>query len=195
MFTGIIKETAPIVKSVRKGDSLELTIKKPKGWKLSLGESIALNGACMTVKSLAENDFSVFLMPESLRKTIFGISSPKKVNLEMPMKASDSFGGHMVLGHVDAVGEIAQIKKSGADKIYKISFKKEFANLVVPKGSIAVDGISLTVVEAGKNFLTVALIPYTLEHTTIGTKKVGDKVNLEFDIIAKHIIKYIGKRA
>lgn len=191
MFTGIIKETALVVKSAPKGDSLELTIKKPKSWKLALGESIAMNGACMTVKSLSKSAFSVFLMPETLRKTAFGSVVPDKINLERCLTASDLLGGHIVLGHVDAVGEIIDIKKNGGDRIYKVRFPSKFSKLVVEKGSIAIDGISLTIVSAGKNFLTVALIPYTLENTTIGAKQAGDKVNLEFDIIAKHVERMI----
>ncbi len=187
MFTGIIKEVVPILNSSKKKDLLELTVKTPKGWKLKLGESISISGVCLTVSVVNKGSFKAALMPETLRKTIFGRGAPKVVNIERCLKASDLLGGHIVLGHVDVVGTILNIYNQGSDRIYKISFPKNFSNLVVEKGSITIDGISLTIVSAGKDFLTVALIPYTLKHTTVGGKAVGDKVNLEFDIIAKHI--------
>ncbi len=194
MFTGIIKEVVPILNSSKKKDLLEFTIKTPKGWRLTLGESISISGTCLTVSAINKGSFKAILMPETLRKTTFGYSIPKEVNIERCLRASDLLGGHIVLGHVDVVGAILNIHNEGSDRIYKISFPKNFSNLVVEKGSITIDGISLTIVSAHKDFLTVALIPYTLKHTTIGGKAVGDQVNLEFDIIAKHIAAATRKR-
>lgn len=187
MFTGIIQTVAPVIKSASKDGSLHLTVEKPKSWKFRLGDSIALDGVCLTVSALSSSRFEMVLMPETLKKTTFGHRIPKNVNLEMCLKVSDLLGGSLVLGHVDTLGKVLTITSKRGSCVYKIGFPKKFRYLAVEKGSIVVDGISLTVVDVGADWLTVALIPYTLENTTITSKKVGDKVNLEFDAIAKYI--------
>lgn len=192
MFTGIIKARAQIRKAKIRRGSLFLTIEKPRSWKIKVGDSIATDGACLTVKKVRPNDYEyeTELMPETLSKTTFGKRVPSRVNLELPMKALDTLAGHVVLGHVDGVGTILEIKSRGLSKIYKILFPAKFSKLIASKGSITVDGISLTVVKAGENWFTVSLVPYTLRHTTIGSKQKGDLVNLEFDIIAKYLARY-----
>ena len=187
MFTGIIQAVEPILRSSRKNGSMLLEVRRPRGWRLKKGDSIAVDGTCLTITDTSNGRYKTTLMPETLEKTAFGGALPKYVNLEPPVPASGALHGHIVLGHVDAVGTIAGIKSEGSSRVYEVSFSKKFNDLLVEKGSIAVDGISLTVVRAGNGIFSVALIPHTLAHTTIGSKKVGDKVNLEFDILAKHI--------
>lgn len=190
MFTGIIKEIAEVRSVRKKGGSLFLEIQKPKGWKVKPGDSVAAQGACLTVRKLQIADGRLQMvfecMPETLSKTIFGGRVPKRVNLELPMRFSDRVGGHFVTGHIDAIGKISGVVKKGTSEVLDISFPKKFVKLVVPKGSIAVDGVSLTIVDVGLGRFSVSLVSYTLEHTTLGEHRVGDIVNLEFDILAKY---------
>lgn len=195
MFTGVIKATAKVKKSERKRGSLFLTIDRPRGWKIRPGDSIATDGVCLTVKEVSHGDYRTELMRETLSKTSFGTVVPKRVSLENPLKVSDVLDGHLVLGHVDAVGEIKNIRSAGSSKVYQISFPKKFAKLVTDKGSIAVDGVSLTVVKVHRNWFTVSLVDYTIKHTGLGMKKVGDFVNLEFDILAKYLVKLMDKKS
>ena len=189
MFTGIVEKKTKVLSHTSKRGSLFLKIEKPKGWKISSGESIATDGACLTVKTFAQQSYTVELMPETLAKTTFGNSVPNNVNLERSLQYGDRLSGHFVSGHIDTVGKIAEIKRSGTSKVFIISFPRKFRRLLVPKGSIAVDGVSLTVVDIGANVFSVALLDYTLKHTTLGDKKIGDAVNLEFDILAKYLLK------
>ncbi len=189
MFTGIIKSVAEVKQSEKRGGSLILTIVRPSGWKINAGDSIATNGVCLTVKDLTETEYRTELMQESLLKTTFGEEVPKQVNLEQALTMSDRLDGHMVTGHVDAVGAITDVTKHGHSRVYTIAFPSAYAHLVALKGSIAIDGISLTVSSVKKNEFSVALVEYTLTHTTLGQKKRGMGVNLEFDIMAKYIAR------
>lgn len=189
MFSGIVKTISKIQKKETKNGCLFLTISKPKGWKIKPGDSICSDGACLTVKKVNKDSYITELMPETLNKTYFAKSDYKYINLEKSLKLNDTLDGHLVTGHVDCLGRINKIAKRGNSKIYKISFPKKFAKYVADKGSIAVDGISLTVVDARANMFSVSLVDYTLTHTTIGQKQVGDLVHLEFDIIAKYLEK------
>ncbi|MBI2436894.1 MAG: riboflavin synthase [Candidatus Magasanikbacteria bacterium] len=191
MFTGIISATSKITKKEFKNDSLFLTIKKPTGWKIKCGDSIATNGACLTVKKILKDAYLTELMPETRDKTYFEKMNLEFVNLERSLKLSDRLGGHFVTGHVDAMGKIIDLKKRGKSLVFKISFPKKFAKYVAEKGSITIDGISLTVVDVGVNWFTVSLVEYTLIHTTLGMKKKTDLVHLEFDILAKYIEKQL----
>ena len=189
MFTGIISHTTEIKKAKKVSAGLTITFKRPRQWTdLVLGESVSVNGACLTVEGLNSNDFSCILMPETLKKTTFGELMPSIVNLERAMKAGDRLSGHFVQGHIDCVGKVLSIKKVGASEI-TIGFPGKFNNYVIDKGSITVNGVALTIVETEKNCLTVALIPYTLQHTNLGNLKVGDRVNLEFDMLGKYAAK------
>lgn len=187
MFTGIIKAKAAIKKTEGKDGSLFLTIATPKGWRIKSGDSIATDGVCLTVKKVNKNDYIAELMPETLKRSYFSKVIPKELNLEQPLRLSDRIDGHLVSGHIDAVGKIQTSKTVGRAKIYKISFPKKFRKLVAEKGSVAVDGISLTVVATSGNWFIVSLVDYTLNHTTLGQKQPGDLVNLEFDMIAKYL--------
>ncbi len=196
MFTGIIQKVVKIKKSERREDTLVLTIATPRGWKLKLGDSIATDGVCLTVTKIGRGWYQTELMEETLERTTFGHHVPDKVNLERSLRPIDFLDGHMVQGHVDCVGEIVKVKgerlkvKSTTERrslLYAIRFPKKYSKLIVEKCSIAMDGISMTVVDARRDWFSVALIPFTLTHTTIGAKEVGDLVNLEFDVIAKYV--------
>lgn len=189
MFTGVIQDIGTVARSARQSGSLFLTIEKPKGWKLKPGDSVAVNGVCLTARKLRGNNFAVELMPETLAQTSFKINVPEQVNLERPLTLASPLDGHLVLGHVDAVGKIVAQTKPGRAEIFTIQFSRQFKKLIVSKGSVALDGVSLTVADCRANWLTVSLVSYTLEHTTFGQKKVGDLVNLEFDILGKYILQ------
>lgn len=194
MFTGIISNTTKVIDSINKNGSLFLTFEKPKNWNdLKPGDSVATNGVCLTVKTLSEQDYTTELMKETLEKTTFGKTVPKAVNLERPVGSGKLLDGHIVQGHVDGVGVIEKTEDIETSKLIKLSFDRSNNNLVVNKGSITVDGISLTVVEAGDGWFTVSLVDYTIRHTTLGGKKQGELVNLEFDIIGKYVAKQLGK--
>lgn len=194
MFTGIIKAVSKITDTEERDGSVFFTIEKTKGWKIHPGDSISTDGVCLTVKKIEKNSYVTELMTETLKKTKFSKVIPPYVNLEQSMKLTDLLDGHLVQGHVDCVGKIIDIKKGERDKTYTFQYPKEFSLYVVSKGSIAVDGISLTVVDAIKNTFSVWFVDYTLTHTTIGEKNIGDLVNLEFDIFAKYIARIIEKR-
>ncbi len=189
MFTGIITATTKILESTESGEGLRIVFEKPPSWEdLEIGESIATNGVCLTVAEISNNSYSCVLIPSTLRKASFGRQIPESVNLERSLKANDRLSGHIVQGHVDGMGTIRKITKyDGID--VQISFDKKMAKLVVDKGAITVDGVSLTVAEISKNNLVVALVPYTLEHTTLGSLQVGSLVNLEFDIFGKYLVR------
>ena len=188
MFTGIIKKTAKVLKAEKKNGGMILAVERPNGWKIALGNSIAVDGACLTVASLSKKEIIFELTKETLDKTYFGSFFSKFVNLEPALKAGDELGGHFVLGHIDCVGKILSVKKEKSGTFVSISFPKEFSKLAVFKGSIAVDGISLTIAGKKGNSFSVCLAPYTLSHTYIASKGALDKVNLEFDILGKYIM-------
>jgi riboflavin synthase len=179
MFTGIIEHTAKITKNRASKNILTLSIKRPPEWTdLELGESIAMNGVCLTVMQIA--------------KTSFGSQLPESLNLERAMKPSDRLGGHFVQGHVDTVGEVFKIDSTKGYELF-VKFPAHNRKYVIYKGSITIDGVSLTVAEVKDDVLKVALIPYTLSHTTLGLLRPGDKVNLEFDMIGKYIVNLAEK--
>jgi len=189
MFTGIIKKTSKVekVKSVNGGFFVDVFNNLGK---IKIGESISINGVCSTVKKNGKN-ISFEYMPETLRLTNLGLlKKGNTVNLERSMCLGDRLSGHIVLGHIDGKGKILSIKKEGNSKIFDIKvLDKKFMKFLVYKGSIAVEGISLTVAKVFKDSFIVKILPYTLEHTNLKFKNKGDKVNLEFDILAKYANK------
>ena len=189
MFTGIIQTVVDVEQSEQKNSSLFLKIKKPINLRIRPGDSISLNGVCLTVVKVTPKSLNVELMSETLAKTSFGKILQKKLNFEAPLNSFSEIGGHSVLGHVDTVGKILQTIDTGNSLLVKIGFPSKFFNLLVEKGSVAVNGVSLTVLAVGKNWLTLALTPYTLINTTFKDLKVGDWVNLEFDMIGKYVNK------
>lgn len=194
MFTGIVKDIGTIVSVKKQGDGLRLGVQttSPDFHDLSIDESVAVSGACQTVVAIKGTVFEVDTVEETLKKTTLGsYRVGTRVNLERAMRPSDRLGGHIVQGHVDTVGKIVSIEKRSASWIYQISFDPKFAPYIVPVGSVAVDGISLTVAEVTDTVFTLSIIPYTFEHTTLYERKPGEAVNVEFDILGKYIARQL----
>ncbi len=197
MFTGIISKTSKVKKVKSSNGNLFVDVSNNLG-RIKLGSSININGVCSTVKALAPGSIgggkiiSFEYMPETLKLSNLSLLKIGDViNIEQSMRMNDLLDGHVVLGHIDAKGEILSIKKEGNSKVFEIKIPKEkpqneFAKFLVYKGSVAIEGISLTVTKVTKNSFTVKILPYTLEHTNLKNKKVGDTLNLEFDILAKY---------
>ena len=192
MFTGIVEEIGTINNLVNS----VLTIQAEKVLTdIKLGDSIAVNGTCLTVVNFTESKFSVDLAPETLRRTTFGDLNPgDTVNLERALAANDRFGGHMVQGHVDATGRVISIRDEGDSSIFRISNPKRLKPYLVEKGFIAIDGISLTIVKALTSSFTLSVIPYTRINTNLRDQRIGGKVNLEVDILAKYVENLMAQR-
>jgi len=195
LFTGIVEEVGSIRKMAQQGMAMELTIACRKVLEgVQLGDSIAVNGVCLTVTRFGEDDFTADVMPETMKRTNLGsLSVGSPVNLERALAAGQRLGGHFVQGHVDGVGTIADRTPNENAVLFRISVPPELTQFMVEKGSVAVNGISLTLVDVGKDFFTVSVIPHTLAHTQLHTAKVGDPVNIECDMIGKYIAKMMGK--
>jgi riboflavin synthase len=189
MFTGIIEEIGKVEQISISGGNLLLKIKAPTvSVDLKLGDSININGACQTVIESGKGFFVVEAVAETLKRTNLNqLRIGDSVNLERALRASDRLGGHLVTGHVDFVGQIKSIIQKGESHIFEFSYPEEYKNHFVEKGSVAIDGISLTVVDVSDNSFTVSVIPFTTKSTTIGTKGIGDSVNIETDLIGKYI--------
>lgn len=195
MFTGIIEEVGRVA-SVRKGaKSCVLTIRASKVLEdVHLGDSIATNGVCLTVTEFTKDSFSADVMPETLNRSSLGaLRSGSPVNLERAMQAVGRFGGHIVSGHIDGVGTIRSIKEDDNAVWYTIEANKDITRLVVKKGSITIDGISLTVADVTDSTLSVSIIPHTRAQTNLSSKRVGDVVNLENDCIGKYVECLLGE--
>ena len=197
MFTGIIEELGTVASVEVLPDSIRLGIKGDLVRQdLSQGESISVNGVCLTAAEITSDGFIADVMLETLnRSSLSGISKGESVNLERAMSGAGRFGGHVVQGHVDGVAEIVSREPSANWEVVKIKIPAELSKYVVHKGSITFDGVSLTVNEISDNTVSLSLIPETLRLTTLGTKQVGDKLNVEADILAKHIEKLIEARS
>ncbi|MGO4417341.1 riboflavin synthase [Streptomyces sp. MCAF7] len=197
MFTGIVEELGEIVAVENLGDASRFLVSGSvvtEGAKH--GDSIAVNGVCLTVVDLEDGRFSADVMAETLNRSSLGaLAVGSRVNLERPMALGGRLGGHLVQGHVDGTGTVIERKLSEHWEIVKISLPADLSRYVVEKGSITVDGISLTVVDAGPDYFTVSLIPTTLALTTLGVKQAGDPVNLEVDVLAKYVERLLGKGA
>lgn len=193
MFTGIIQELGGVQRLVRNGDVMELDVLAPSVTPdFKIGDSIAVNGACLTVTRLRGNTFGVTLSPETLGSTnLKGLKPGDMVNLEPAMKATDRFGGHIVTGHVDAVGKVLKRNAGQRSLMLTIEAPQPVAIYLVPKGSVAVDGVSLTVVDPTAASFTVSVIPHTASNTTLGFKTIGSTVNLEADLVGKYIEKTV----
>ncbi|OGW52036.1 MAG: riboflavin synthase subunit alpha [Nitrospirae bacterium RBG_19FT_COMBO_42_15] len=195
MFTGIIEELGTVrdIKKDSKGARLSITGKTVLDG-LKIGDSITVNGACLTAVSISAAYFEADAAPETLKKTNLGeLKSGSKVNLERALRLSDRLGGHLVTGHIEATGKIKEKKSAGNSYLFFIEAPKDILKYVVQKGSIAIDGISLTVVDVTDRSFSIAVIPHTMAVTTLGTKGAGDTVNLETDIIGKYVEKMLLK--
>ena len=196
MFTGIIKEIGIVRENIREAGKVILGIKSEKVInELDIGSSVSIDGACQTVVKVSGNMFYVEVVQETLKKTTLGsLNVGKRVNLESSITLSEGLSGHIVLGHVDGIGTIIDIKNLDGSKIYSICVPENISEYFVEIGSIAVDGISLTIAELRENIVEISIIPFTEKNTTIGEKKIGDKVNIEVDIIGKYVKKFLEKR-
>ncbi len=193
MFTGIVEELGTIkgIEVNSSSPSIEVLATEVLS-DIKIGDSISVNGVCLTVISYNTNSFQVEVMPETLRKTgLFELKRSHKVNLERALSLKDRLGGHIVTGHIDGQGKILKKYTEKNSLVIEIGAPPEVLKYVIPKGSIAIDGISLTVVDLKKGSFTVSLIPHTAGITTLGLKKTGDKVNLEGDLIGKYVEKFV----
>jgi riboflavin synthase len=195
MFTGIIKELGTVRNISGLGNIYKLSVEiKDSASDAKIGDSIAINGACLTLTKKNKNMLDFDVMAETMRKTALGRLRPyDKVNIEYALKAHSPVGGHFVTGHIDCVGKITDIKRSSGEVSVEIVFPQEHKDLVVKKGSVALDGISLTVGDVVGNSMIVYIIPHTLNITTLGSKKRQDEVNIEFDMIGKYVVKLAKK--
>ncbi len=198
MFTGIVQDLGNVAGISRKGGITELTVSTSMGIEPAIGDSIAVNGVCLTVTSFSRKtegtvEMSFDISDETLKRTNLGeLRRGSVVNLEPALRLSDRLGGHLVSGHIDGVGQIYRKQKAGDSTEVVVKVPQELMRYIVVKGSVAVDGISLTVVDTGEDFFSVVIIPHTEEVTTIGVKGPGDTVNVETDIIGKYVEKMMG---
>lgn len=195
MFTGLVQALGSISEARNMNGGRRLRVIEPSiAPELQLGESVAVCGACLTVVAKDGDTFDFDVGPETLAKTVLGsLAVGDRVNLERSLRVGDALGGHFVTGHVDCVGTILEEQTTGEWLTIWFSFPEEFGALLVSKGSVAVDGVSLTVVEALADRFRVMLIPHTRTNTTLGMKKPGSAVNLEFDLLAKHVQKLFNR--
>ncbi|HET8797989.1 MAG TPA: riboflavin synthase [Thermoanaerobaculia bacterium] len=188
MFTGIILHTGTIQSYERRPNGARLRIRTTDPVPFTRGESLAVNGVCLTVLPEPDGSLVADLSDETLSRTTLGtLGIDRAVNVERALSLGDRLGGHMVQGHVDTTGTLDSITHEGEFAVYRWSYPDEYAELVVPKGSIAVDGVSLTIVDPERGSFGAALIPETLRRTNLGTARIGDGVNLELDMVAKYI--------
>ncbi|HYF92663.1 MAG TPA: riboflavin synthase [Symbiobacteriaceae bacterium] len=197
MFTGLVEETGAVRSVRRAGRSLHLTVAANKVLEgIHIGDSIAVNGVCLTVVCFDGDSFTADVMPETFEKTNLKDLSPgAPVNLERTMALGGRFGGHIVQGHVDGTGTVLGMDRHEIAIVVTVGAPPEVLRYLVPKGSVAIDGISLTVVDVGPDRFTVSLIPHSVGHTTMGSRKPGDTVNLEVDILAKYVERLLGAHA
>lgn len=189
MFTGLVEEKGILKEKIPTGDGFQFEIQAQKVLEdLNIGSSIAVNGCCLTVVKRTEGTFSVDTIEETLNKTNLGIlKQGDKVNLERPLKADARLGGHFVLGHIDTTGRIEDIKELSNSHWMTISFPEKFKQYLIYVGSVAIDGVSMTVAELKDNSFSVGIIPHTWKETIFSEKKIGDTVNLEFDVLGKYV--------
>jgi riboflavin synthase len=196
MFTGLIEDVGKIESLRVSGRSAVLTVKTNLSvGGMKLGASIAVNGACLSVVKKSKRNFTVDVSPETLQRTNLEKQNiGSLVNLELPMRLADRLGGHLVTGHVDGVGTIASVKRKGDFTFFTFRVPPKLGSLLVSKGSVAVDGISLTVNECSRERFSVVIIPLTLQNTNLRTRSLGDKVNIETDLIGKYVQSFVAQQ-
>ncbi len=192
MFTGLVADLGTVEALEATGDGVRLRVRSPLAGELTEGDSVAVNGVCLTATAIADGVFAADVMHETLRRSsLAAVVEGARVNLELPLRAADRLGGHVVQGHVDGVGAVRDAVADGFARVVTIEAPPELLRYVVEKGSIAVDGVSLTVAAIDADSFAVSLIPETLERTTLGTAVQGSPVNLEVDILAKYVEKLL----
>jgi len=195
MFTGLVQDLGRIVSADRNGEGARVTVETALATELSEGDSVAVNGVCLTATDVGDGSFAADVMNETLSKTSLADVQPgADVNLELPLRPSDRLGGHVVQGHVDGLATIAETRDDGFARRVRFETDPDLLRYVVEKGSIALDGVSLTVIEIGDSWFTVSLIPESLERTNLGAAGPGTKVNVEVDVLAKYVERLIGSR-
>jgi riboflavin synthase len=196
MFTGIVEDVGRVVSRDEREGQLSLTLEASgTASELHVGASIAVSGVCLTVTSLSGMRFTVDVSNETLaRTTLGGLPTDGRVNLELPLRPQGRLDGHFVQGHVDGQGKVVSVTERGSDRVVRIAHRPESDPYIVEKGSIAVDGVSLTVTTCGEGWFEVMLIPHTLRVTTLAERVAGDAINLEYDILAKYLVRLVELR-
>lgn len=190
MFTGIIEALGTVARIDDQAGARRITYATPLSAEVEVDDSVAINGVCQTVVARDASSFTTVVIEETLRKTNFGsLSAGEVVNLERSLRMGDRLDGHLVQGHTDCTGRIDSITREDTNWLLQVSFPDEWALYIVGRGSVALEGISLTVARLERTSFTVAIIPYTWEHTNLHARRVGDAVNLEFDILGKYILR------
>jgi riboflavin synthase len=193
MFTGLVAGVGTVAAVDRTANGVRLTLETPLAREVSEGDSVAVNGVCLTAVGICGDRFGAAVMHETLRRSSLGdVAAGGSVNLELSLRAADRLGGHIMQGHVDGVGAVAAVREDGFARVVTIAAGPEVLRYVVEKGSIAVDGVSLTVARIDADGFDVSLIPETLARTTLGTAIAGTPVNLEVDVLAKYVEKLLG---
>ena len=188
MFTGLVADLGTVAALEATGDGVCLRVRSALAGELREGDSVAVNGVCLTATQVADGQFAADVMHETLRRcSLAAVVEGARVNLELPLRAADRLGGHFVQGHVDGVGTVREVREEGFARVVTVAAPVEVLRYIVEKGSIAVDGVSLTVAGFGDDWFSVSLIPETLERTILGAAAPGQPVNLEVDVLAKYI--------
>ncbi len=196
MFTGLVEDQGTITELERSADGVQITVRTSLVGELREGDSVAVNGVCLTATAVSGDSFAAEMVNETVtRSSLADVVAGTQVNLELPLRATDRLGGHVVQGHVDGVGTITGVVPDGISRRVEVQAPAELLRYVVEKGSIAVDGISLTVAELDEQSFTVSLIPETLQRTNLGHAQPGQTVNLEVDVLAKYVERLMGARA
>jgi riboflavin synthase len=196
MFTGLIQDVGTVESLEAEADGARLRIATSLAAEIEPGDSVAVNGVCLTATTIDARGFDTEAMNQTLKVTsLGGLEVGARVNLELAMKASDRLGGHIVQGHVDGVGEVASIEEDGFAKRLRIALAPDLLRYAIDKGSITLDGVSLTIADLGESWVSVSLIPETLERTTLGDAALGRRLNVECDVIAKHVERLVGPLA
>jgi riboflavin synthase len=194
LFTGLVQDLGTVTDVDATGDGVTLAVRTRLAGEIAAGDSVAVNGVCLTATAIADGGFRAEVMHETLRRSSLAQAvQGAGVNLELALRASDRLGGHIVQGHVDGLGEVRDVREDGFARLLTVAAPPELLRYVVAKGSIAVNGVSLTVVGVGEDWFSVSLIPETLERTTLGTATPGTPVNLEVDVVAKYVEKLVAR--
>ncbi len=194
MFTGLVEELGAVAAVDRTDDGVRLSIRGELAHELRAGDSVSVNGVCLTAAAVNGGSFCADVMHRTLSSSSLEALQPgSMVNLELPLRASDRLGGHVVQGHVDGVGTVTDVREDGFSRLVTIAADAELLRYAVPKGSIAVDGISLTVADLGEDAFSVSLIPETLRRTSLGSAERGTRVNLEVDVLAKYVERLVSR--
>jgi riboflavin synthase len=192
VFTGLVADLGTVAAVDSTGDGVRLAVRTALASQLREGDSVAVNGVCLTATAIDDGRFTADVMHETLRRSSLAqVAEGAHVNLELPLRAADRLGGHFVQGHVDGLGTVREVREDGFARVVTIAAPQELLRYVVEKGSIAVDGVSLTVAALGEDWLEVSLIPETLERTSLGGAEPGRPVNLEVDVLAKYVEKLV----